>query len=797
MLITYLKVAFRTLIRKKGYSLLTIAGLAVGSAVFLLIALWISDEISYDRFHDKGDRIYRAVWEGKVGDNEWKIPLGPVPLGEALREGFPEVEEVVRIRPWSRLVRHQGSLIREEGFVYAEPSFFRVFTVEFLSGDAATALNAPDNVVLTTTTALKYFGTQHAVGRSIQLSDGTTLRVAAIVKPFPPQSHFRFDFLAPLETLPLVRDRRAQWGSATVYTYVLMKRGTSITALEEKFHKHFQGIQRQGIGGGSTDYFRFRFDPLYDIYLRSNYAYEIGQTGSIDTVYLMSAVAVFILLLACINFMNLTTARANERAREVGVRKVVGADRTQLLTQFFLESVVYVCCAMVFAMALTEITLPNLNAFTAKQLSLEYSNPFVLVLLCGFVLITAFVAGLYPALVISSFSPVSVLKGRLTSNSSRLAGLSIRSVLRSTLVVFQFCVCIALMTGTIVLQHQMQYVMEKNLGFDRSSVLVVRGAGALGEKRRVFVREAEMNPGVGAVSMVQTLPGYDFDSMGFEPEQPANYRITSLTYAMVDEKFVDVLGLKIVEGRNFSTDHPTDSSAFLINRSAAHALGWKHPLGKRLRYGGNVEGRVIGVVDDFHFQSLHSEIKPIVFPFIRWVPQYFAIRLKPGDKTETIKQVKAVWEKLAPERPFEYSFLDQDYERLYQSERRLTQLFGLFAGLALFIACLGLFGLATYSIQQRTKEIGIRKVLGASVINIMGLLSKEFARLVVVALIVATPLAYYGLNRLLQNFAYRVDIGWWVFLVAGGAALLVALATVSFQAIKAALANPVEALRYE
>lgn len=790
MITNYLKLAFRHLIRNKGYSGLTMFGLAVGVASFLMIALWVIDELNYDRFHYNGDRIYRALWDGKVGDNEWQIPLAPVPLAEALKE-FPEIEQTVRFVLARRWIRHQGTLLQEKNFVYTEPSFLTIFTVQFLSGDPATALTSPGKVVVTRTAALRYFGTEDAVGYRLELSDGSLFHVSGVVEAFPPQSHFHFEILAPIENYPRFQERQTQWGSATVYTYLLLKENAPIASLDIKMKTYVKQniLDKEALFASGQNRTGFIFQRLHEIHLHSDFEYELEPPGNVKTVYLLGAVGVFILILACINFVNLSTARATQRAREVGVRKAVGSDRTQLVKQFFMESSVFVLLAMSAGILIVEIAIPQLNGLTGKDLVLRYADPVLVGSLAALAVLVTILAGMYPALVLSSFTPDRVLKGQISENSSR-------SRLRNVLVVFQFCICIGLMIGMVVVQGQLKFMLEKQLGFDREHVLVIRDASALGSKRDAFVRELESSSGVVAASVAQTLPGYEFDSNLFEPEQPSNYKQTSLTYAMVDHKFLDALRIKVVEGRNFSRDMPTDSSALLMNRAAAAALGWTRPLGRKLR-SGDMEWQVIGVVEDFHFESLRSEIKPIVFPFLRWTPQFIAVRLQAGDISGHVAFIAGTWKKFVPDRPLDYSFLDQDYERLYRNEQRLSRIFAVFTSIALVIACLGLFGLAAYAVQQRTKEIGIRKVLGASVAGIVGLLSQQFLRLVALAGIIACPVAYYAVQQWLEGFAYRVQIGPFVFLGVAMVALLIALLTVTFQAIKAALTNPVEALRYE
>jgi putative ABC transport system permease protein len=531
--------------------------------------------------------------------------------------------------------------------------------------------------------------------------------------------------------------------------------------------------------------------PLRDIHLRSHLNYELEANGNQAYVYLFSVIACLILLLACINFINLATARSMQRGREVGIRKVLGSQRTQLVRQFLAETFVYVGMAILTAIVLAEMALPAFNHFAGKQLATDFfESPFALITLAGLALVVTLLAGTYPAIFLSSFWPVQALKGRL-------AGRAGSERLRQGLVVAQFCISIGLIAGTLVVRSQLQFMQSQRLGFEREHVLLIHRADALRNQHATFRDRLISQPLIANAAAAQSLPGREFDSTVFTPEQPANYQNTSLTYVMADEQYAEVLKLKIVAGRNFSKAFATDSSAFLINETAAAALGWDVPLGKHLSMGDFYKGPVIGVVEDFHFESFHHEVKPILFMFNRGRPAYLAVRLRPGNVAEGIAEIQKLWKEFVPNVPLEYSFLDQDYQKLYDGERRVAQIFFAFSILAIVIACLGLFGLASFMAEQRTKEIGVRKVLGATVAGIVGLLSKDFVKLVLVAFAVATPLAYFAMQRWLQDFAYRIDIGWWVFAFAGGIALVIALLTVSYQAIKAALANPVEALRYE
>ena len=786
----YLTVAWRNLLRHPLYAAINVAGLAVGLACCLLVLMLVLDEVSYDRFHEKADRIYRVLWDGQFGDNAWTTPLSPVPVAEAL-SNVPEVEGAVRMRRERRTLRIGQSPANENGFYYVAPGFFDVFSVHFMAGDPATALRDPDSVVITERTARRYFPGQAPLGQPLNLSDGTTLRVTGVVKGFPQQSHFQFDFLVPLRTLPIVERRKTQWGSATVYTYVVLREQANASAVETKLQEY---VNRQGLAASfirSGGYSRFRLQPMTDIHLRSQYDYELEQNGDLVHVYIFSLVAALVLFLACVNFVNLHTALSTSRTREIGIRKVLGSRRGRLVRQFLIESSMHFVLALVLAMGLSELAFSHMEGLTGKQLAMSsLSSPPVALALSGVFVVVAALAGAYPALVLSSFRPSDVFAGRVVAGPGG-------ERLRNGLVVAQFCISIGMLIGVFVIHEQLLFVQHKRLGFDRENVLVVHGARALGRQSHVFRERLTTLAPVVAASVAQSVPGREFGSVLFRLEQPANNEQTSLTFATVDEHYVEALGLEVTQGRNFAPEEfPSDSTAFLINRSAASILGWEEPVGKRLVLAGR-EGQVIGVVKDFHYQSLRHRIEPLVLPFLRWGRDCVAVRLHPGNVADAAASVRNLWEELAPDQPFEYSFLDNDYLRLYKNEQRMIRVVQVFSGLAVFIACLGLLGLASFAAAKRKTEIGIRKVLGATVANIVFLLTRDFARHVLIAFVIASPIAYYVLSRWLQDFAYRSNIEWWMFAASGGLAMGIALLTVTGQAIRAATANPVEALRSE
>lgn len=791
MFSNYLKVAFRSIMKHKGFAFINIAGLMIGLTACILIVLWVVDELGYDRFNTKAERIYRATWNARYGDNEWNIPLVPVPLGPTLEKEFPEVERTVRFRTGGMTLRNNEHFQREEGVLFVEKSFFDVFSVDFLAGNPAAALADPHSIVLTEETARRYFGRENPLGQTLEMNDGTVLNVSGLVKGFPLQSHVHFDFLAPLKMLPIVEQRKTQWGSATVYTYVLLREGEDVSALAEKLDQYVQRVVVGDNFAGTSNFAHFPLTPLLDLHLRSHLRYELESNGNITSVYVFSVVALFILVLACINFVNLSTARSMNRAREVGMRKVLGSARAQLIRQFFAETFLHVAIAMAGAMILTELLLPSFNEFSGKDLSSVFLlTPYTAWVLAVVAVTITILAGAYPALLLSSFLPVDVLKGGVQFQS--------KSRIRKILVVIQFLISIVLVAGTLVVQQQLHYVQSKNLGYDKEQVLVIHRASALGTRAAAFRERLVAESAVVDAAAAQYLPGQIFDSTVFTLEQPANYQNTSVTYDMVDPQFADVLKLNVIAGRNFSPKLATDSSAFLINQSAAKAFGWDKPVGKTIEMGGGfVRGPVIGVVEDFHFESLHHEVKPMVLMWIRWRPSSVAVRLHAGRIQEGLSVVEKLWNEFVPNTPFSFSFLDEDYQRLYEAEQRVEQVFAMFSSLAVAIACLGLFGLASFITEQRRKEIGIRKTLGATAYSIVGLLLREFGILILISFGLAVPIAYVAMERWLQDFAYRTTIGWEVFALAGGITILVTLFSVGIQSLKASRTNPVDALKYE
>ncbi|MBX7127026.1 MAG: ABC transporter permease [Cyclobacteriaceae bacterium] len=806
----YLTIAWRTVMRQKSYAAINIFGLTLGMVCFLLIVLYIVDETSYDNFHPRAEQIYRVIFSGRLQGRDFTSVNGGLPMAEAMQNEIPAVESTVRFTRWNTYpVRYEDRSFTEKRFALADSNFFEFFNFPLIAGSASDVLRGPNKIVITERAARRLFdyqgpGDTRPLGKMLVLgSKGeTTAMVTGIAADPPARSSIQFDMVMSLMTW---KDglRNAIWLNSNVQTFFKLREGASLSSVDDKYKVFIekycgQELERflnttlaQFLGqGGQLGY---SSQALLDIHLKSHYEDELEPGGNIQYVYLFGAVAVFILLLACINFMNLSTARSANRAREVGVRKAVGALRGKLIGQFLLESYAYTTVSVLLALAALALVLPSFNLLTGKSLDLSVlSEPAfmgVALLVAG---VIGAVAGSYPAFYLTAFQPSEVLKGKLRSGM-RSSGI------RNTLVVFQFFISIALIIGTIVVYRQLQFVQHKNLGYNRENVLNLLHTIRLEKNGEAFKNELLQHPEIiGASYCNRVPPNVDWNSTFQIPQTQQSHL---LSIYVVDYDHLKAMGLEMVKGRFFSRDFLTDSTAFLMNETAAQQLGMNDFEGKTLlSYNNSEKGTIIhaiGIIRDFNYSSLHNAIGPLV---IMLAPQPYwemAIRLTPGDQQEKLKLVEGIWKKYAPDAPFEYSFVDENYDLKFRAEQRMGQVFVLFTSLAIAIACLGLFGLATFTAEQRAKEIGIRKALGATIPQVMSLLTMDFARLVAVAFVLAVPLMWWSMTNWLQTFAYRTDFEWEVLLWAGGLAMTVAIATVSFQSLKAAVANPVKSLRSE
>lgn len=797
----YLKIALRQALKHKSYSLINVLGLAAGITCCLLILLYVQNELAFDDFHGKRARIYRinkiVHEEGGEVTHTAEMPGNFAP---ALVQDYPEVESAVRLRPWwdEMLVSYGEKKLKINHVVFTDSTFFDIFDFELVAGDRRQVLRAPLTAVITEETAQQFFGEADPIGQVLVGLFDMPLTVTGIAKKPPMRSHIQFNILISWSTSTnsAYAERFSwmnRWITQTAFTYALLAPGAEPQALAAKFPAFMQKYMARW----ADKYFPY-LQPLADVHLKAaNIPLQFqmnSNAGNIQTVYVLAIIAVLVLIIACINYMNLATARAARRAAEIGLRKAVGAEQRQLIWQFLGEAFALALLALMLAAVLVELLLPAFNRLTLRALVFEpLVNPALLIGMLGVALFVGLAAGSYPAFVLSSFQPIAALKNGYTS---RWQG--VRS--RKMLVVTQFCFSIFLIIATLVVYRQRDFMRTKNLGFEREHVVMLAiPSSTIRTQAHAFKIELLRHPNIISAAYASGGPG--IGAMGFDilPEgRPLSARFAVPTVG-VDFDFAKTLGLEIASGRDFNTTFSTDSSAVLINETLARQLGWATPIGKRLALGTDNPQTltVIGVVKDFHIRSVHQKIEPVLLYITDRRFNHLSVKLARNDLPETLQFLAATWARFETRHPFEYKFLDQTFEQYYLSEERLTQTLGVFAVLAIAIACLGLFGLAAYVAEQRTKEIGIRKVLGASLAGIVSLLSKDFVKLVLLANMLAWPIGWYAMNRWLQNFSYRIEIGWGIFALAGGLAVVIALLTVSMQAIKAALANPVEALRYE
>jgi putative ABC transport system permease protein len=806
MIRNFLKVAWRNLVKNRTFSIINITGLAAGLASFILIVLYVVDELSYDKYNEKAARIYRVNSDIRFGGSELRLAVTSDPMGATLKKDYPQVEEFVRFYAsgGSKQVKKGDQYLNEANVLHADSTLFNVFTLPALSGDTRTALNEPNTVVITASTARKYFETTNAVGKIIE-ADGTPYKVTAVIRDIPRTAHFEADFIFSMDNV------RYGWGNFLSHnhqTYVLLKPGTDPKAFEKNFKqviekyvvpqaKQFMQISSMEEFEKAGNKLEYSLMPLTDIHLYSDRVAEMGVNGNIQYVYVFAAAGLIVLLIACVNFMNLSTARSANRAREVGIRKVLGTGRGSLIKQFLFESILTTFIASVIAVAAAMLLLPYFNSLANKSLTIAgLTDGRILPFLILLPVVIGVLAGSYPALYLSAFRPIAVLKGKLSSGAKK-------STVRNVLVVLQFATCIFFFIGTIVVYNQLRFIQSKNLGFNKDQVLIIDDVGELRSNANAFKNEILKLNGVTSGTLSSFLPvpsSRNDNTLSREPTLDSKTGMNMQTWAC-DEDYAKTLGLQMVQGRFFSKDFPTDSSAVVINESTAAWVGSGDVIGKRIYTFPGQDGQavpltIIGVVKNFHYESLKQTIGPLIFQ-LSGSTGMASFKVSANNIQQLVSEVEKKYTAMAPGRPFRYRFMDESFNNMYRDEQRVGKIGFTLALLAILIACLGLFGLATYMAEQRTKEIGIRKVLGASVQGLIRLLSVDFLKLVAISFVFAAPVAWYFMNKWLQDFAYRVDITWWVFVVAGVLAITIALLTVSFQAIKAALANPVKSLRTE
>jgi putative ABC transport system permease protein len=821
----YFKTAWRNMKRNKVNSIINISGLSIGIGCVIFIGMYVKDELGYDNFLPGVDHIFQVNMtttdKGITSTTGGNTAPAVTPT---MLNMYPEIESYSRIyRPGDVMVRYEENATTENYFtehrIWAvDSNFLEVFKYPFLQGDATSCLEKPNAVVITEATAKKYFGNENAIGKILLFdTDKKPFIVTGVLKNLPAQSTFQFDMLAPITAYAEVKKRSWNWFWLQVNSYVKLKPNVtvekaSIARLDEKFavmvkehafDERYSGTYEEFVKKGNK--LEYSLMPFTDVHLHAaplQTPARLTTLSDIKYVYIFSIIAFFIIVLACVNFMNLSTAQSATRAKEVGIRKVLGSDKKQLIKQFLSEAMLYSIISTILALLLVFVSLKPFNNVSGK--ALEFSsifNSITAFFVIGLCLITGLLAGLYPAFYLTSFNPVTVLKGMkiFKNNFSNL-------FIRNGLVVFQFTVSIALIICTIIVFQQLKYTQNKDMGLNKESVVEIANTKRLGNNEEAFREELLKQIGVINASSSTSIPTKDNFGDGYNPEQAETDKPLindiGLSSFMVDENFIPTLKMKMLQGRNFSKAF-NDSASVILNETAAKQIGWKQPVGKYLDYPGNDQKfKVIGVVKDFNISSLHDIVEPFAL-FSNSSKTYsvnssfISVRLQPGNINTYLNNIENTWKKFAPGTPFDYSFLDEDFDALYRSEQRMGKVFGIFTFLSVFVACLGLFGLSIYTAERRRKEIGVRKVLGASVQSVVTLLSKDFIKLVLIAFFIASPIALWAMNKWLQGFSYRINISWWVFVVAGFGALVIMLITVSFQAIKAAIANPVESLRIE
>jgi len=794
----HLRLAIRQLQRNKGFTLLNILGLTLGLATFFVITLYVVDELSYDRYNRNANRIYRVNTDLRLGQHISYMADAAPPVAPTLQRNYPEVQQAVRMLPQPGLRFLKGDAkIAEPRVVVCDPQVFDIFTLPMIEGNPATALQSPNTAVITESAARRYFNSTSVVGRTLKnIDDSILLTITGVIRDLPAQSSFHYDFFISMQGNSM-QTNNSFYAIFPMSTFILLRSGADAPALQRKLKDFMYQWDKEYREFDTSNYsLHIGLTAVTDIHLRSNRTDELEANGNIQYVYIFSAIACFVLLIATINFMNLSTARSAHRAKEVGVRKVLGSARASLIGQFLTESVLITLAATLLAVGLAWLLLPWFNRLADKSLAFDaHTMAWLLPSLLLIVVTVGGLAGVYPAFFLSAFRPVDVLKGKLATGFKGGA-------LRSSLVVFQFSVSLFLVIATLMIYRQLHYIQNKDLGFDRSRVLTINGTGVLSNPV-TLKKEILQLPGVANATLSGFLPTNDRRWHNFGSVKGGANEGMQIQSWLVDEDYIPALQMKLVKGRNFSPVYGTDSTAIILNQTAANAFGIAgDPLNKIINLAGYDKGktnfRIIGVVKDFNFSSLRDNIVPLALIINRIeTPQQLSVRVNTDNLPALMGRLKTTWAAIAPHQPFEYSFMDADFDALYRTEQRMGKISVLFSVLAILIACLGLFGLAAYAAEQRTKEIGIRKVLGASVPSILALLSRDFLRLIAIAMLITSPLAWFALHSWLDNFACRTTISPWLFALGGILVVVIALATTLFQSLKAAVSNPVDSLRAE
>jgi putative ABC transport system permease protein len=798
MLKNLLTIALRNIFKDKTYSAINILGLTIGITCSMFLFLYILDELSFDRYHKNADNIYRVVSNIKEPDNAFTWAVAQIPMAEELRDNYPEVENAVRFFQMSRnLYKNGDQQFYEAEFFLADSTVFDMFSYEFVKGDPATAIDLPFSIVLTEKIAKKYFGDADPVGQSLQNQQNEEFKITGVIKDVPSNSHFRFDALVSRNTRP---QNVGSWGNFGVFTYIQLPAGYDLA----KMNVSLDTIVKQRVNPIFEQFgisIKYELQRMTDIHLYSKIQDEAEAGGDISYIYIFGAVAAFMLIIACINYMNLATARSVNRAKEVGIRKVMGSQRRQLVIQFISESVVIALISLIVSLALIYLLLPAFNSLSSKEMPFGYilQAPIILSLL-GIVVFVGVVGGSYPAFYLSGFNPVNVLKGKLSSKGGSV-------FFRKSLVVAQFAISIFMLISTLIVFDQLKFLRNKDLGFNKKQVVRIDLSGrALREKSGVLVEKIKQNKDVELVGMADSSPGEGIGKLLIQVEDnEGKLDEKGVDLFTADYDFIKTLGMEIVQGRDFSRDIISDTTyAVLVNEAMVKRMAWDNPIGKKFVFQGagpnnsNIEKQVVGVVKDYHQNSLYDVIEPLMI-MLDNEQNYIFVRTKGGDVKQTLVGLEKVWKEVNPNNPFEYKFLDQDFDSQYRSDEKRSQIFTAFSGLTIAIACLGLLGLAAFTTEQRTKEIGVRKVIGASINSLVYLVSKEFFLLVGIGMVLAFPAAWYFTNSWLQNFAYRIELEgeWPTFIVSALLAFVITMLTVGYHVLRAAAANPVKSLRDE
>ncbi|SDS47120.1 putative ABC transport system permease protein [Mucilaginibacter mallensis] len=795
MLKSYLKIAWRNLRKNKLYAVINITGLTIGIVSCLLIGVYIRHELSYDRFNENADKIVRVTMEFNHGGGSQKFAFTGTKVGPQFKRTFPEIADYVRLYKWPRIVSYNNLLFKENNFVYAEPSFFKIFSFKLKEGDIIDALSSPDKIVITETIAKKYFNDEDPIGKILKVGD-KNFRVSAIAADAPSNSQIRFDFLVPFNTLD--QAKKEQYYGANYTTYLLLKEKGQISSLQTKISAYMKMVDRDELNLTGSQFVRLYIEPLTKVHLYSNLPGDAEPNGSIVYIYILIVVAILILVIACVNYVNLAIAQSAGRGAEISIRKVMGAGRLQLFTQFIGEALMVATIGIVLAIGIAYIALPYFNQLSGMQFSYAvFFNPVIMVSLVLLALIIGLFAGAYPALLLANIRLSKILKAGFSFTSGKST--------RGSLIIFQFVISIFLIITTVIILQQLSFIRNKDIGYNKSNVMVVPVGYEMMPQMDGLKKQLANIPGVESVAAANNEPVNVMWGDAIKTDDGKSLTVNALP---MDEDFIKTMQLKIIAGSDFTysdvlqmddttNNHKNFHYTFILNESAARALGWtpEQAIGKKISK--DAPGVVKAVVKDFNFKSLHMPISPLLLFLDHNQSQDLFVRINANQTSAVIQAIQSLWKQRVQNRPFEYKFLDDDFDALYRTEQRTAGVFSTFSALAILLACMGLFAITAFSVVQRTKEIGIRKVLGANVSSIVLLISKDFLFMVIIAMAIASPIAWYMSAQWLQGFAYRIHIYWWVFASAGIVSLMVAAITVSVQAIKAALANPVDSLKSE